>query len=158
MYQLSDEVIKIQFPFRDYEMLAKIALDALFSFGEKGIDKLIETGRKFGKHLLKNRYPNKNFSLFSTEEKISILNELSQLLGLDPEFEIDEKNNTFTYKIYNCPFKEVAHKHNHSVCEMHRYFIKGMVEELFSETIIFEEESNILNNCQSCAYRVQIKS
>src|SRR5690606_32397480 len=48
-YRLSDEVISIQFPYRDYQRLAEITLHALAGFGEEGQKALNQIGYTFGK-------------------------------------------------------------------------------------------------------------
>ncbi|WP_102027035.1 helix-turn-helix transcriptional regulator [Salirhabdus sp. Marseille-P4669] len=159
IYELSEEVIKLQFPFRDYEMLAKIALETLLSLGEQGKNALVETGRKFGHQIMAKTYPDLDVQTLTAEEKIKLLKDASVMLGLEPEFDYNPSNDTYTYKIYNCPFKEIAAKDDHqTICEMHRYFIKGMFEELFSNVITLEEKTNMLNECKTCGYLINIKS
>src|SRR5699024_7321649 len=45
-YRLSDEVITLQFPYRDYEKLAEIALETLSSLGDVGKAALVQVGEK----------------------------------------------------------------------------------------------------------------
>ncbi len=159
IYKLSDEVINIQFPFRDYEMLSKIALETLLSLGEQGKQALIETGRKFGKRIIENKYSASELEGLSTEDKLSLLHDTSSMLGLDPEYEYNEEDDVFIYRIFNCPFKEVALEDSyHTICEMHRYLIIGMFETIFSNKSTLIEKSNLLDGCQSCSYHVEIKS
>jgi predicted ArsR family transcriptional regulator len=159
IYELSDEVVQLQFPFRDYEMLAKIALETLFTIGEAGKEALYDTGKRFGKHILNDKYRHLDKNSLELDEKISIINETSEMLGLDPELEYMEGSEQLTFKIFNCPFKEIANEdETHSVCSMHRYFLEGMFKELFSDIKTVEEQSNMLNGCRACAYSVKIKS
>ena len=45
LYRLSDEVIQLHFPFRDYKLLAKIALQAISSLGAQGNEALTQAGK-----------------------------------------------------------------------------------------------------------------
>ncbi|MBB6454262.1 putative ArsR family transcriptional regulator [Salirhabdus euzebyi] len=158
VYKLSDEVIKLQFPYRDYELLAKMAIESLFNLGEVGKEALLVTGKKFGKQLLVSKYPNTPVTDLNVEQKLTILNETSSMLGLDPEYDFIEKNDEVIFKIFNCPFKEIAADDNfHTICEMHRFFIKGMFEELFDNLISLKEHTNMLDGCQTCTYHAIMK-
>ncbi|SET62330.1 hypothetical protein SAMN05421676_106104 [Salinibacillus kushneri] len=154
---MSDELVQLQFPFRDYQTLAKIAIESLIHLGEAGKQALYETGRKFGSHIIKTNYPNESEVNLTNEEKIRFLKETSAMLGLDPDFSYDETHQVMMLKIFHCPFKELAFSNeNQTICEMHRYFISGMFEQLFTSATL-KEETNMLNGCQTCMYKASIQ-
>lgn len=153
LYRLSDDVIQLHFPYRDYQLLSKIAMQTMLSLGEEGKKALYLTGKTFGKELVEqeiNRTSNNNEEL-SFDQKLNILKNASTLSGFHPEFEVNEEQSKIYFQIYNCPFKEVALVHTESVCNMHYEFLKGMFEALFDSIELVEKE-NILGGCDSCSY------
>ncbi|MBS4191279.1 helix-turn-helix domain-containing protein [Bacillus sp. FJAT-49705] len=153
LYRLSDDVIQLHFPYRDYQLLSKIAMKTLLSLGEQAKNALYETGKKFGLELIdqeKNRSSQFNESL-SFDQKLNIIKNAATMSGFHPEFETNEEKTKIYFQIFNCPFKEVAEDHNESVCNMHFEFLKGMFEALFDEIELIEKE-NMLNGCESCSY------
>ena len=55
LYRLSNEVIQLHFPYRDYQLLSKIAIETMASLGEAGQKALYETGKRFGLDLITTR-------------------------------------------------------------------------------------------------------
>lgn len=156
LYRLSDDVIQLNFPFRDYQLLAKIALETLFSLGEAGKQVLFETGKKFGNEYMESeiakRYGTEELTF---DEKLEILKEAAELAGFYPEFEASEDKSVIYFQIYNCPFRELAQSHYDPVCPTHREFLKGMFESLFGSVKLVEKES-IPEGCDSCSYKALI--
>ncbi|QED48621.1 helix-turn-helix transcriptional regulator [Cytobacillus dafuensis] len=153
LYRLSDDVIQLHFPYRDYQLLSKIAMQTLLSLGEQAKSALYETGKKFGLELIdqeKNRSSQFNESL-SFDQKLNIIKNAATMSGFHPEFEANDEKTKIYFQIFNCPFKEVAADHEESVCNMHFEFLKGMFEALFDEIELIEKE-NMLNGCESCSY------
>ncbi|WP_321164154.1 helix-turn-helix transcriptional regulator [Tepidibacillus decaturensis] len=82
VYTLSDEVVSLQFPPRDYKLLAKIAIETLLSFGEEGKKALVEMGRNFGREaarqaMMKDSIENSRY--LPIEKKLKVLNDWSLL-------------------------------------------------------------------------------
>jgi predicted ArsR family transcriptional regulator len=158
LYRLSDEVVQLQFPFRDYQMLAKIAIDTLMNLGEAGEQALYETGKKFGKELMERHLLHLNVSAadLSFEQKINIMKEATMTLGLSPEFQVNEDQTKIFYQVYNCPFKEVALEKERAICNMHGFMMKGLFETLFPNIELTRNES-LLKDCKSCNYKLSLK-
>ncbi|MCK9927217.1 hypothetical protein MXD62_08550, partial [Frankia sp. Mgl5] len=60
LYSLSDQVVSLQFPPRDYQLLADIAIESLLSLGEAGEAALIKMGFRMGQEMAKramSKYP-----------------------------------------------------------------------------------------------------
>ncbi|PAE23368.1 helix-turn-helix domain-containing protein [Bacillus sp. 7894-2] len=153
LYRLSDDVVQLHFPYRDYQLLAKIAMETMLDLGEEGRKALYATGKKFGSELIGQelkRYPNTDQLTF--EQKLNLLKHAADLSGFHPEFDANEEKTTIYFQIYNCPFKEVAARHAEPVCNMHYEFLKGMFENLF-DSIQLVEKQNMLTGCDSCAYK-----
>ena len=61
LYRLSDKVIQLHFPYRDYQLLSRIAIKTMMTLGEQGKKALYETGKVFGEELI-----NQQLTLSST--------------------------------------------------------------------------------------------
>ncbi len=157
IYRLSEDVVELSFPFRDYRLLAKIALESMLKMGPRGEKALYDTGYEYGKELMEKQLNDKNVlkDAITIEQKIDILKETAQLLGFYPDIYIRENGEQFQLYVYNCPFKEVAREHPDETCRMHVAFIKGLLESLFGEYEIVSTE-NMFQGCESCSYRVQL--
>jgi predicted ArsR family transcriptional regulator len=156
LYRLSDEVIQLHFPFRDYQLLAKIAIQAMMKLGDAGKQALYETGKSFGKELVAQHIPHdQSPQQLTFAEKAAIVKEAAETAGFYPTFEYNEEEGKIYLQIFNCPFKEIAFQTPEAVCQMHRSFLQGMFEVLFPNTELVEMES-MTNGCDHCSYRVSL--
>jgi len=153
LYRLSDDVIQLNFPFRDYQLLSKIAIQTMISLGDIGKKAMYDTGKRFGQELIEQEKNNAflNSVELSFDQKLGILKNASTIAGFYPEFETNDDKTKIYFQIFNCPFKEVAMEHSESVCNMHFDFLKGMFESLF-ESVELVEKENIITGCDSCSY------
>lgn len=150
-YKLSNEVIELNFPARDYKILSSIALESLMELGEPGKQALYETGKKYGKEAM-DYYTTNNNDNASMEEKIIMLEDAGRLLGMYPSFTYNPENNSISFSVNNCPFKELVNTNSQVVCDMHHTFLKGMFEALFTEIELIEEKNMFTDGCSNCAY------
>ncbi|SES83536.1 Predicted transcriptional regulator, ArsR family [Oceanobacillus limi] len=150
LYRLSDEVIELNFPHRDYRMLSSIALEAFIELGEPGKQALFQTGKKYGTKVIEN-YPANSSHTLTVEQKIQILEGAGVVSGMYPKFSHNTKNNSISFEVNNCPFKEVVSKDQPMVCKMHQSFLKGMFEALFQDIELIETE-NMFLGCNHCSY------
>ena len=157
LYRLSDKVIQLHFPYRNYQLLAKIAVQSMMTLGEQGKQALYETGKVFGEELI-----NKQLVLNSTSidrlafaEKVNMLKNAATIAGLSPEIQASEEENKISFRIFNCPFKEVTEVEPGTICSMHNSFLKGMFEALFEDVNIVEIE-NMMSNCAACSYQASV--
>ncbi|MDZ5471014.1 helix-turn-helix domain-containing protein (plasmid) [Bacillus sp. 31A1R] len=156
LYRLSDDVIQLNFPFRDYQLLSRIAIETMISLGEEGKKALYLTGKKFGKEVIEqeiNRQNNGGSLTF--EQKLNSLKNAATMAGFYPEFEANDDQTKIYFQIFNCPFKEVAIEHSETVCNTHFEFLKGMFEQLFDSVELIEKE-NMLSGCHSCSYQALV--
>ncbi|MBI0576330.1 helix-turn-helix domain-containing protein [Neobacillus cucumis] len=152
LYRLSDDVIQLHFPFRDYMLLSKVAIQTMLTLGEEGKKALYITGKRFGTEIIEQEMAKRSFGdELDFNEKLNILKSASTLAGFYPEFDVNGDQTKIYFQIYNCPFKEVAEEHE-TVCSMHREFLKGMFEVLFSSVDLIEKE-NMFNGCETCSYQ-----
>lgn len=156
LYRLSDDVIQLNFPFRNYQMLAKITMESMLSLGEEGHKVLRLTGKKFGKEIIEQEMAKQHNGDFSTfKQKLHTLKSAATMAGFYPEFEVSEDQTRIYFQIFNCPFKEIAAEYTDAVCETHHEFLKGMFEALFSDVELVEKQ-NLINGCNACAYQALI--
>lgn len=157
LYYLSDNVIQLQFPFRDYKLLSQITLNTLLSLGEIGQKALLETGRQFGtdlmlRHLSQLGIPKEEIS---QEDKIGLAREAMATAGLSPQFELSKDETKVFYQIYNCPFKELAAENPQAICNMHSAMMQGILHTLFPSSELVHTHS-MLTDCNSCNYKVHM--
>lgn len=154
-YRLSDDVIQLNFPFRDYQLLAKILIQTMMSLGEQGKNALFETGKLFGRELIENHLPQSihETTELSFDQKINILRDASTMAGFYPDFETNQAENKIYFKIFNCPFKEIAFENNDHICGMHIAFLNGMFEVLFEDIELIQGD-NMAEGCETCSYQV----
>src|SRR5699024_4117592 len=129
--RLSDTVVELSFPHRDFKLLSKIAIESLINLGPIGEEALYTTGKKYGTEFINNKIRKSNYE-FTDEEKLSVLKETTTELGMYTTFKLDQTNRSISFIIQNCPFKEVVSLDSNTICNMHYSFIKGMLEALFS--------------------------
>lgn len=152
-YRISDEVVSIQFPYRDYQKLSELCLNALLDFGAEGQSALNKIGYQYGRESAKSfllKFEN-DLENLTIEEKLKYIDQIATNQGLNPNIEYDATNHTASFQIYNCTFKELIEGHADSLCVMHHALIKGIFEYFFGE-IKLEEREKITDGCDSCAY------
>lgn len=155
LYQLSENVIELNFPHRDYKLLATIAIESFMSLGEQGKQALYNTGKKYGTEVVSQNQQHLNKNNLIIDEKIQILEDSSRMLGMYPEFEYNAEENNIRFKVNNCPFKEVVDQNKELICNLHQAFLKGMFEALFTEVELIETE-NMFEGCENCQYLAKI--
>ncbi len=158
LYRLSEDVIQLNFPFRDYQLLSKIAMETFVGLGEAGKIALYATGKKFGTEMIEQEMKrNQESDQLSFEQKLHFLKSAATMAGFYPEFETNEDNTKIFFQIFNCPFKEVAEEHTKTICETHYEFLRGMFEALFDSVELIEKE-NMLHGCNSCSYHALVSN
>lgn len=159
LYRLSDEVIELHFPFRDYKLLSRIALEAMHSLGKAGEKALYETGKRYAKELIENQLMKEKVSKneLTFNQKVDFIKTTMTILGFYPDIYIKEKGQKLYFQIFNCPFKEVAVDYQTQTCNMHAIFITGLLEALF-DNLEVEHVQNMLDGCSACAYHVNIQN
>lgn len=155
VYQLSDEVVELNFPHRDYKLLAKIAIESLVELGDPGQEALYKIGKQYGMKIVENHKSDTGLSELTIDEKLFILEDMSTALGFYPELYYDKVNKSISFKINNCPIKEVVPINQTMVCKMHFSFLEGMFEALFSNVELSEKE-NIFSGCKNCSYVAEL--
>lgn len=159
LYRLSDEVIELHFPFRDYKLLSRIALESMLSLGKAGEKALYETGKRYAQELIENQLMREKVTKneLTFDQKIDFIKTTMTILGFSPDIYIKEQGQKLYFQIFNCPFKEVAVDFQAQTCNMHAVFITGLLEALF-DNLEVEHVQNMLDGCSACAYHVNIQN
>ncbi len=154
LYSLSDQVVSLQFPPRDYQLLADIAIETLLSLGEVGQAALIKMGHRMGTEMAKRAVAKSDLKLSTAtlEEKLAHIQRLVVAQGLKPEIE-PLANGTLRFRVNNCTFSDTAKKHPNSVCQMHNALLMGIFETYLGNIELREDES-MIGGCNSCNYTV----
>ncbi len=162
VYKLSDEVISLQFPPRDYQLLAKIAIETLLSFGDEGKKALKVMGRRFGIEAAKYAMMKdgiENTMALSTEKKLESIEKLVIAQGLQPKLDqIDE--NTLRFQVNNCIFHDtVSSVNNHNICQMHQHLLEGIFQTYFGDIDLLQESSLAIGEhaCQYTMVKLPVK-
>lgn len=157
LYRLSEDVVQLNFPYRDYKLLSKIAMITMMTLGEEGKKALYLTGKRLGAELIEQEMAsNHQFGEELTfDQKLVIMKNAATIAGFYPEFETNEEKTTIYFQIFNCPFKEIAMEHSNTVCTMHIEFLKGMFESLYDDIELVEKE-NLIAGCESCTYQALV--
>jgi len=157
LYRLSDDVIQLHFPYRDYMLLSKVAIQTMLTLGEAGRQALFLTGKRFGAEIIEQELAKRSLGdVLEFDQKLNILKSAATLAGFYPEFEAGEDQTKIYFQIFNCPFKEVAEEHE-TVCSMHHEFLKGMFEALF-DTVELIEKENMFTGCDICSYQALVSN
>ncbi|WP_409301665.1 helix-turn-helix transcriptional regulator [Peribacillus sp. SCS-155] len=150
-YRLSDNVIELQFPYRDYKLLAKLSIQAMQSLGLVGKKALLETGKRWGSDLVTHQVAGKKNDGMTLDEKLELLKEAAGIAGFYPEVNYNQQESKVILQIHNCPFKEVATQEPKSICQMHYAFVYGMFTVLFNNVDLIEKEI-MTSGCATCNY------
>lgn len=152
VYKIADESISINFPPRDYKLLAEIALESIMSLGREGETILYKVSFQSGKEQAMNMIYNEHLDIetLSMEDKFPYIMKLASELGLNPDIEsIDEYS--FRFRVFNCPFRELA-ANQYLVCKMHHSILSGMFSAFFGRIDLIEEQSMLDHHCPACEY------
>lgn len=150
LYRLSEKVVELHFPHRDYKLLASIALQTFAELGKQGEEALFRTGKEYGAMIME-QYQSQTTTELNIDQKIRILEEAGTMLGMYPKFSYQSEANAISLSISNCPFKEVTANNHQMICKMHHFLIKGMFQSLFTSIELLETE-NMFQGCETCTY------
>lgn len=155
-YRLSEEVINLQFPFRDYQKLSEIAIDTILDLGgEIGEKALSNTGRKFGYASAKSYVQQLGLDLngLENEEKLNHIKTVALQQGLNPEIHYDKETHEVNFRVYNCTFKELV-PNRAPLCNMHQELINGFFDFFFEDIKL--QKNNMMSddvNYSFCSYK-----
>ncbi|WP_332697975.1 helix-turn-helix transcriptional regulator [Halalkalibacter lacteus] len=156
VYKLSDEVIQLQFPYRDYERLAKMSLESLIELGDIGLEALKKVGYKYGRESAELYVRQFQFDVTNStmEEKVRMIEQVAINQGLNPEINYFVEKEEIEFSIYNCTFKELMSENSVSLCSMHHELFKGIFSFFLGEHILKDNMKLTDPQAKACSYSV----
>jgi predicted ArsR family transcriptional regulator len=124
LYRLSDLVVTFGFPPRRYELLSRLALDALAAGGTRddALRVCLEAGAAEGRRVLAG-----DVEAPQDEAAVSALvTRITEEQGLLPE--VRWQDDQLRVVVNNCSFREVSGADPDLVCGMHRAFLEGILQ------------------------------
>lgn len=156
IYTLSDRVASLQFPPRDYQMLATLALKVVGSLtgdDPAALDQIGgELGREEGRRALKRDGLDPAHHDLST--LLDSLTRTAEGLGLYPRIE-RHTDGSVAFEIRNCVFRELSAAHPELVCRLHTAMLQGLVEE-YIRAFRLEGGPSIATGVSSCVFTLRL--
>ena len=124
LYRLSDLVVTFGFPPRRYELLSKLALDALAAGGTRddALRVCQEAGAAEGRRALAgDAVPPRDHAAVA-----ALVASITEEQGLLPE--VAWRDGALSVVVNNCSFRELSGADPDLVCAMHRAFLEGILQ------------------------------
>jgi predicted ArsR family transcriptional regulator len=128
LYRLSDLVVTFGFPPRRYELLSRLALDALAAGGSRddALRVCLEAGAAEGRRVLSHETRPPTDPAVAAE----LVSQVAEEQGLLPL--VGWKGDVLEVIVNNCTFRELSGGDPDLVCAMHRAFLEGVIEVVTS--------------------------
>lgn len=154
-YRLGSEVANLQFPPRDYQLLASLTLQVVDNLADKDgavLERVgLEMGREEGRRALdRDRLDPTTAPPGRTLESLA---RTCADLGLFPR--IETQDDRIVVEIRNCVFRELSPRHPKLVCGLHTALLRGILEAYFG-TIALAAEPAIFAGESACLFRASI--
>jgi predicted ArsR family transcriptional regulator len=124
LYRLSDKVVTFGFPPRRYELLSRLALDALAAGGTRddALRVCREAGAAEGRRALAgDAEPPRDQAAVA-----GLVTAIAEEQGLLPQ--VDWQDGALSIVVNNCSFRELSGADPDLVCAMHRAFLEGILQ------------------------------
>src|SRR5690625_2765449 len=95
-----------------------MTLESITMLGNAGNSILNKVGKEYGQEMINKLKITKDKDILSRLEKINLLTETSNFLGLHASFTYDENTDELIYNIKNYQFKELASKQDYLIRNM----------------------------------------
>ncbi len=124
LYRLSDLVVTFGFPPRRYELLSRLALEALSAGGSRGdaVRVCREAGAAEGRRALAGEVSVPQGAAAAA----ALVRRVAEDQGLLPE--VSWRDGALEVVVNNCTFRELSGSDPDLVCAMHRAFLEGVLE------------------------------
>ncbi len=127
LYRLADNVAMFAFPPRRYDLLARLALDALAEIGDE--EAVVAVCRRAGTEAGERYRAGRHIAgALSGNSLAAAFQEIAEDQGLLPEVEWEVDH--LSIEIRNCVFYEAARRQPKISCAMHRAFFQGVIQAL----------------------------
>jgi len=124
LYRLSELVVTFGFPPRRYELLSRLALDALSAGGTRddAVRVCLEAGAAEGRRVLAGETEAPR----DQDAAAALVAQIAEEQGLLPE--VAWRDGTLSVVVNNCSFRELSGADPDLVCAMHRAFLEGILQ------------------------------
>jgi predicted ArsR family transcriptional regulator len=157
IYRLSDRVADLQFPPRDYRMLATLALKALETLAGEHPEVLerigYDMGREEGRKALRRGSMDPRDRDLATV--LDSLRDTCSRLGLYPRLEVED--GWVKIEVRNCVFRELSTEYPDMVCLLHTATLRGILEA-FLEELEIEAAPAICTGEKACVFSIRLAS
>lgn len=119
MWSIAPEAQPNAAPPRAYLDLARWLAGAITS-GQRRLREIKRTGRELGRQLAPTD---------STGPPETTMHNVLSSLGFQPRRQLDHSG-TLTYRLCNCPYREVAREHQEVVCTLHHGMAQGLLDAI----------------------------
>ena len=124
LYRLSDLVVTFGFPPRRYELLSRLALDALAGGGTR--EDALRVCREAGAAEARRVVGGEPGAPGDKAAAAALVSAVAEEQGLLPE--VEWQDGTLSVIVNNCTFRELSSADPDLVCGMHRSFLEGVLE------------------------------
>ena len=145
----------IQFPPRDYQLLATLTLQVMDNLDSDDGNLLervgVEMGREEGRRALtRDRLDPASAPV---ERTLESLTKTCAELGLFPH--VEQADGSVTVEIRNCVFRELSPQHPQLVCGLHTALLQGILEAYFGE-VALDARPAIFAGEAACLFRATV--
>jgi predicted ArsR family transcriptional regulator len=149
-YSAGGGMVAIQYPPRDYMLLADITLDSLSS-GKKPESIAWSYGFELGESALTEAALDRDDA--KREELVGLFERIAGEQGLFAEVSSRGEGH-LRLLIYNCCFRELSTRHGGLVCSIHRSMFLGLSEAIFGKARV-TSSSGIATGGDSCRFEIK---
>jgi predicted ArsR family transcriptional regulator len=129
VYKPSETEISVSIPFRSYDIVGEMLLDALESSGEP-LGGITDAARQRGTELGRRERPTRSFRSSSKNKSIDVTKAILTEHGYEPYR--DDRGDLW---LHNCPFHQLAKRSPQLVCGLNHAFIEGLLSGLGGTTL-----------------------
>lgn len=130
MYQMGDHFVNIQFPARQYRLLAETLLGIIAADQVNASKRMDSAGIEYGKKLAQKAAAEHEGQLpLDPAALVAAYIEAENRFGCMPKFE-SATGQTYQISFHNCVFKELVKNESKYICTFHRSIMKGFFSQL----------------------------
>lgn len=155
IYRLGSEVATLQFPPRDYQLLASLTLQVVDNLARDDSGLLERVGIDMGREEARRALARDHLdpTRASLERRVDSLRRTCGELGLSPRIEASEES--VQIEIRNCVFRELSPRHPQLVCGLHTALLRGILEVYFGD-VGLDPRPAIFAGEASCLFKATI--
>lgn len=146
----SPQALSITLPPRNYEFLARLAIDMAAANG--AADDPVAFGRSWGRTYMRERGRGLDGPL-PLQAATNVLRD--ELVRLGSSARVTRVDGGYDLAEGNCMFGEVAADYDGAVCLLHQSVMEGMLAEVCADPFEWEQESRIAEGATSCLAHVR---